>query len=436
MKWTTGFQWSVAIALTSAGALAQSRLEAQPVRSPIKDRGVYHVASGTWTRVSVASGMASDTLYCNKAPSGYHFAGMLSSWELLNEARIPSTSSPAPFVGTADSYVIDGFAVSYCTSHVRQNTDMTWRFYDNYAPCSDPDAPANPLELVASFDAVGILPGSSMSGVNSCWSFAFDLANSGMEFELLADGDGVWDNATPTGTSVDTFGWSIVVNNNSLSGDGPVIAGQCPPANPAAGVGTVFNPGTGGQGDPNCTGLGSTDTFWIDGLPLTAGANGGCFFFGGCPQNPFGSFWFEVFGQPNDLGATFCVGTANSSGTSASINGFGSSVLADESLTLRASGLPTGAFGLFCFGPTALSGGAMLGNGALCVGGMVARMQPPAMAVMGSSSALRAFDFSADYASNPAITVGATANFQFWFRDPMGGGAGSNSSDGWQVTWE
>ena len=411
------------------------------MHAAVKDRGVYHVASGTWTRASLASALASDTLYCNKAPTGYHFGGMPSSWELFNAARIPSTSSPAPFTGTADSYTIDAFAVSYCTEHVRENTDMTWRFYDNYAPCSDPDKAANPYELVASFDAVGILPGSSMSGLQSCWSFAFDLSNSGMEFELFGDGDGdgVWENASLDSPflgwdTVDTFGWSVRVNNNSLDGDGPLIAGQCPPAHPVAGAGTVFHPGSGGQGDPNCTGLGTTDAFWIDGIP--SAINGGCFFFGGCPSNPYSSFWLELFGRPSQLGANFCVGTTNSSGASASIAGSGSSVLSEETLTLTASGLPAGATGLFCFGPMALSGGAMLGNGAFCAGGMVARMQPPAMAAMGATIASRAFDFGADYASNPAIAVGATANFQFWFRDPMGGGAFSNSSDGWQVTWE
>ena len=137
-----------------------------------------------------------------------------------------------------------------------------------------------------------------------------------------------------------------------------------------------------------------------------------------------------------DVGQSFCVTTTNSSGNDAVITADGSNVLADQNLTLTASGLPNGATGLFFFGPMALGGGAMLGNGALCAGGMTARMQPPAMAPMGQSVASRAFNFNAPYASNVSVMVGSTSSFQFWFRDPMGGGALSNSSDGVSVTWQ
>ena len=43
-----------------------------------------------------------------------------------------------------------------------------------------------------------------------------------------------------------------------------------------------------------------------------------------------------------------------------------------------------------------------------------------------------------DYASltGPGqISAGSTWNFQFWYRDPAGGGAGFNLSDGLQLTF-
>ena len=72
-----------------------------------------------------------------------------------------------------------------------------------------------------------------------------------------------------------------------------MLAGNCPPQNPAPGEGTVFN----SPGVADCTGLGTTDRFWIDGLATTTNPNGGCFFFGGCPGNPYSSFYLTLLGD-------------------------------------------------------------------------------------------------------------------------------------------
>ena len=111
-------------------------------------------------------------------------------------------------------------------------------------------------------------------------------------------------------------------------------------------------------------------------------------------------------------------------------------MLANQNLTLTASGLPDGATGLFFVGTMTLSGAGMIGDGRACVGGPIARIQPPAMAPMGQSATSRTLDFGAAYGSHPSIAVGLTSHFQFWFRDPMGGGAQSNTSGSNSVTWQ
>ena len=39
-------------------------------------------------------------------------------------------------------------------------------------------------------------------------------------------------------------------------------------------------------------------------------------------------------------------------------------------------------------------------------------------------------------ATHGQVVSGATLNFQAWFRDPVGGGAGFNLSDGLELTFE
>jgi hypothetical protein len=57
------------------------------------------------------------------------------------------------------------------------------------------------------------------------------------------------------------------------------------------------------------------------------------------------------------------------------------------------------------------------------------RLNPPALAAGGSAT--REVDLTAF-----AITSGVTKRFQCWFRDPAGGGAFFNLSDGLEVTFQ
>ena len=129
--------------------------------------------------------------------------------------------------------------------------------------------------------------------------------------------------------------------------------------------------------------------------------------------------------------SNYCVASPHSTsggGTGAVINMFGSLVVSANNFTLEVNGAPPEKFGLFYYGPTQIS--TNFGDGVRCVGGSTIRLPLVQTDVFG-------YSFSdLDLTAHPSITGGATQNFQFWFRDPMGpGGTGFNTSDGLEVTF-
>ena len=82
--------------------------------------------------------------------------------------------------------------------------------------------------------------------------------------------------------------------------------------------------------------------------------------------------------------------------------------------------------GLLFYGPNQIQ--VSFGDGFRCVGGAVRRLPPhPGM---GTSISID-LDLS-----SLQVTPGVQSNFQYWFRDPMAGGAGFNLSNAVQVDFE
>ncbi len=127
---------------------------------------------------------------------------------------------------------------------------------------------------------------------------------------------------------------------------------------------------------------------------------------------------------PPCTGANYCLANPNSTGNPATISISGSCSITINSFTLSAQPVPNQSF-LFFFGPNQTQ--VPFGNGYLCVGGGLTRINPPMFA--SGNLATRVIDLVA-----LGIAPG-TQNFQCWYRDPMGGGAGYNTSDGIQVVF-
>jgi hypothetical protein len=122
---------------------------------------------------------------------------------------------------------------------------------------------------------------------------------------------------------------------------------------------------------------------------------------------------------------TYCTGSPNSVGSGASIGSVGTTRVSLNDFELRVNGCPGGQNGLFFYGPNPIS--LPFGNGVRCVGGHVARLELQQTEAGGSLG--RVIDFD-DLPANGRIQAGETWRFQFWYRDPMGGGSRFNLSDG------
>lgn len=451
MRFTT-LRLTVVMAALCAPAASQSTLVPTRITAPVKDRGVYHLATGTWTRADPSSQFGSEVLFNNSAPSGYFFA-TTGSFSTVSHGRLPSTtspSSPTSVVGTADSYTIDCYELSYCSS-IPAGTggvDVELTFYDSYTPCGDVDAPSVGVTEVASFVSTGLAAGTAAGG-EGCWTLAFDLSGTSSSFVLRGDGDGRFDDRM----EADSFGWGLAfpnaVSGAMGNGTGPIIAGNCPAGGVAGGTTSPqhgFQTKFGGNpGQTDSTGLGTSDFFWLEAPGLLGATNGGCFFFGamgngctdpsvvGSAKNPFSSYYLQLFGQDGGefLGTKFCSSVPNATGLPASLSVAGSDPHAD--LVLRSSPVPR-TLGQFFYGPAVLSGVPMgLGSGTRCVGGMTVRMLPFVTTGSQSFTPQRTAVLTLSYTAPYAAGLTGTKYFQHWFREP--GGMTSNSSDAIGITF-
>jgi hypothetical protein len=128
----------------------------------------------------------------------------------------------------------------------------------------------------------------------------------------------------------------------------------------------------------------------------------------------------------------FCTSTTNSSGQAAVMDWGGSTSFGADDLQLYTYGCPANKLGLFIYGPDAAQ--VPLGNGYRCIASPFHRLA--AVTTDGFGDATFALDYSAHptNSGSGAITIGSTQRFQLWFRDPAGGGAHTNLSDGLLVT--
>ncbi len=128
----------------------------------------------------------------------------------------------------------------------------------------------------------------------------------------------------------------------------------------------------------------------------------------------------------------YCTGAPNSVGAGADLTFGGTAILSNNNMVLTASGCPAGNPGIFFYSKSANS--APLGDGTLCIGGSITRLQPADFTdILGI--AFRNIDFTAPPMNSGSgqIVAGTSYFFQFWYRDPAFGGAGSNLTDAVEV---
>lgn len=120
--------------------------------------------------------------------------------------------------------------------------------------------------------------------------------------------------------------------------------------------------------------------------------------------------------------SVYCLSAPNSTGFGASITAIGSASLSQNNLSLLTVTCPANVTGLYIYGTAQTQ--VPLGNGFRCIGGSIVRM--PVLQTDAFGDAVQ----TVLPGSIPGLAPGVTRYFQFWYRDPQGGGAGFNLSDG------
>lgn len=152
-----------------------------------------------------------------------------------------------------------------------------------------------------------------------------------------------------------------------------------------------------------------------------------------------GSF-FGVLDLRDSVGSTLCVGQPNSTGGQSRLGAKGSSLVADNNLTVEVEGLPSGALGFFV---TSLGAGFVSNPGGsagdLCIAdpvlGRYSNTLQTASAV-GAVSQVLNLSMTPVPSGFTAVAAGETRYWQFWHRDSVGGVATSNFSSALCVTFE
>jgi hypothetical protein len=127
--------------------------------------------------------------------------------------------------------------------------------------------------------------------------------------------------------------------------------------------------------------------------------------------------------------ANECLATPNSTGSPAQIYNDGSTSIARNDLVLWAGPVPPGAIGIYFLGQGAQQ--TPFGNGYLCVAAPVFRLGVASADPLGFAA--RALDLAALPGGAPFPHE--LRRFQYWYRNPAGGGAGFNLSDALRVTF-
>ena len=474
-----------AIALVSS-AIAQSQLRTRslPITGSLRSAGVFHVATGTWTRDSSFAHLTGpDTIYNNSCEPIY-FAPQTTGERFQHRSRVPSptgVTTDSQFYpgnnathefderpGCQTRYRVNGFEFAYCSSKPSGTGSMTQvhQFAHSYTACGAADMLPD-----VTFTITG-LPGGTASGAQICWIVGIDLDAASASFDLRADGDGTYNHGT---SDQNTFGWSFGPTSAVSSADltGPIVAG-----NFTFTGGGLPTPCTGTDGtiwdspvdltEPG-TGMSSQDFFRITGA-TTAPGGSGCYFSNNWPQNDFylklyspGCFAdcgggdptidFCFPGQggvitcpcnnpPTSLGRG-CNNFGAGPAFSAELSYFGCWSLANDTATLTVTGENNTSTTIFLQSPSSSSTGLVFGAGVRCLSGSLKRLYTgPASA--GAISRPTGADPSIHVRSaslGDPLFPGSRRYYMTYYRDPDASGPCSNaastfnSSTANHITW-
>lgn len=325
-------------ALLCGTSFAQSKLDPsmlRPVTSPPQYAGTYNVTTHRWvgsqrpTQRNLPLPYAVYDNTCTWSGGGFYLAFGVCN-DTVDEGRIPGgiNDNNAPFGATADN-LINVVVFSYCVDNVA-GPGLELDFFNGLGggclggvpvlptglgPPPPPFSPWVTAPGLAGAFAIpgGVLPGDTLppaipgDGIATCWLVGVTFGNGG--FCMQSNADGTYDNSALT----DNFNWVWQLTTPPAAGfDGVLLSGET--AN-GAGSCTYTIPCSAdlyytSTVVPCGHGLDTGDLFWInvDGVNTNGVGPGpgcppygtlfpfgsGCYWFGGHPGNPFGSYYLRL----------------------------------------------------------------------------------------------------------------------------------------------
>ncbi|QDV05787.1 hypothetical protein Poly30_12890 [Planctomycetes bacterium Poly30] len=457
-----------ALSLAQTASLEPLTVQPERVPGPVRNAGIYHVATGTWTRTgpTVAS-FGPDVIYDNTSPSSYFTAtgirgGFAPGGRVSDSGGLPGSSNGGTFQSqpNRECYRVNAFEIGYCDMGSPGSSGWTFEFMEAFSACRT----TNPIPVTASVTVTGF------PAAGGCWTITIDLSG-GQEFSMSADGDpvdGSWDDDP----RVDTFGFRLAYAGsepNSLAPAGWLIAGDPNSTDPrfaqtpfgfqdeiTDGTGTYFGP-------PSlCNGAGSgylnEDICWVE--DFVNSGNTRCFFFGGYRNmnpcsgaigGPLAAVHMKIHAStdpcPTEAFEAYCAARPHGEGLKSLLTVEGSPVASDDSVVLIASNVRGNALGYFLTSQTSGFVAQPAGSeGNLCLGGAIGRFVGPGQ-VKNSGLAGRielstsAGEWSTQSIPRPtssyAAAAGTTSYFQLWHRDSSSAGQPtSNFTNGVAVIWQ
>lgn len=442
----------------------------RPVTAEVRDAGVLHLGTGTWTRRGGSSSSAlaagPHVVYSNVCGSGGYFGTMAQGDAYTDEGALPdpgmpstpATSAPGDFDSSAGcefAYRINGFQIAYCTSSPSFSCEV--RFHDAYTVAGSASECSSGIAAppVASFPLAG-LP-ASPSSVPACWIVGIDLSTMSPDASFVLSG---------TGTQPRLFGWSFALTSPALN-TGPLVAGDFDACSGTDG--TRWDVGTGSPAWPGNlaeegTGMLTQDLFRVDGAAgLPAGP--GCYYFGG---NPFGSFHLQLYSDvacsSSAVGAVTCEpgaggvlacpcanapagpgrGCNNSSNTGGArlvMTAQNGASISNDTVVATATNELAFRTTLFVQGDGLIAGGVLSGDGVRCAGGQLLRLNALTTAASNGQgtatypNALVTQGIAARSAALGApIQPGDVRHYQAIYRDANGGFCPPPQGDTWNTT--
>lgn len=472
---------TAAIVLLGASAMAQGDLKSRlrPVTSQPKRIGVYHVATGQWSRnANYENVTGPDTIYNNTCNNGY-YGGQVTNEKWQHRSRVPSPSGPttdsifypgtkkdeAP--GCQPQYTVNGFEIAYCSNiNSSGGYTLTYRYdwANSYTLCG-----GGPLVPTYTVTVTG-LPVGTTTGTQNCWIGTIDLTGVTPAFVLAADGDGSYVGPSTS----EQFGWSLGPTSTGVTGNGtgPLLTGNYTWTGgpvvgalvPCAGTeGTIWDNPVDLTEDG--TGMASNDFFRIEGGTVAAG----CYYFGGIVHADFHLELYAAAGcVPPDPLTHFCFpgqggvrtcpcanpptdpsrGCNNFQGSgpvdSARMDGSGVASISNDTFVTTTSGENSTSLSIVTQGPSTIAAGTQFGAGVRCVGGALKRLYTKAavagVVVAPSGSDLNVHTRSANLGD--PLSAGLTRHYFTYYRDPGASGpCGSslstfNCSTAGSLTWQ